>query len=147
MEYVSKRIAEIAKERKMYIEIHLGSNCLKEPTYQQLIEWIFEYANTIECDLKDNIKWLEFWYQILIPEIQDNEFVLEGFIEMLLNWFENNNLYLIVFMTPNQYWQYNIDVYKDKKLIEEHQWDMLETKQEARHEGILKIFELIKENK
>ena len=36
---------------------------------------------------------------------------------------------------------------RDKKLIEEHQWDMLETKQEARHEGILKIFELIKENK
>ena len=48
-------------------------------------------------------------------------------------------------MTPNQYWQYNIDVYKEKNLIETNQWDMLNFKQQAKHESILKCFQILKE--
>jgi hypothetical protein len=92
MEYVSKRIAEIAKEKGFNIntiyyyssdpEIGLtfqfGTHIfnhntsidkISKPTYQQLIEWIFKLANTIECDLEDNIEWLEFWYNTLISEL------------------------------------------------------------------------------
>lgn len=63
-----KLVYDIDYPKEPVIEIGniIGDAELYAPTYYQLINWIFEWANTIECDLKDNVEWLSFWYNILI---------------------------------------------------------------------------------
>jgi hypothetical protein len=110
-------------------------------------------------------KHLEFWYNTLIPELYDtefgyqsdiknktlytdtiinvNEFVLEGFIGMLINWFEKNGYYFHIDKKHGKYCYHFQEGFKSTNLK-----DMLnqgyDTKQQARHFGILKCFELIK---
>jgi len=119
-------------------------------------------------------EWLEFWYNTLIPELIDirytklplntqefnikNEFVLEGFTGMLLNWFEKNHLYLLIETcgSKSDYpkYTYNLINLQDYKSSLNNKLENVEleyeelikgnTKQQARHIGILKCFELIK---
>ena len=96
-EYVSKRIAEIAKERgykaksfKFYdksneINTHWNHKEVNNndspfkyytaPTYQQLIEWIFKFdIPQDEYERQIIIQELEFWYNTLIPELCNVEY-------------------------------------------------------------------------
>jgi hypothetical protein len=179
MEYVSKRIAEIAKSKGMYVEMHLDSDSLKEPTYQQLIEWIFDFdkhfnysvhvgsnisiAQSNKIITQDRIEHLEFWYNTLIPELTSqfnivrndegkvamwikeptNEYVLEALTGMLINWFEKNGYTFDSGYNCNKNIYY-FDIKEDNQnlMISSTQKD---TKQQARHKGILKCFELLKE--
>ena len=144
MKHISERIAKIAIEKgfisKIPYELHTHL------TYQTLIEWLFDYkdqefpfiGNDAKVKLQLDAKWLEFWYNILMPELcptcggcesecsvidvhepdcyrcnfrnNTDEFVLEGFIGMLINWFEKNNFILYINYGYNDYphWSSNI---------------------------------------
>lgn len=155
MTTISKKLALIAKEKGWNIKI--PENKFDEifyilPTYEQLINWVFNdnnvkdhtpFNNIPEEFQKDILKHLEFWYNEIISEVQDNEFVLEGFVGMLINWLLNNGIHLTITSISQESWQYHVSRVGDSlgKLYEEDFY----SKQEARHEGILKCFQLIKE--
>lgn len=165
-EYVSLEIAKIAKEKRFntpclysyskegvlippdeelnkFTNKRLSDDDISAPTYQQLIEWIFEPCiyNENELGYKEQMKYLEFWYNTLIAELQDNEFVLEAFVGILINWFEKNGYYIIN-SKINGYYGYNFP-YKDTIIMNNIAYS---NKQQARHEGILKVFNLLKQD-
>jgi len=97
-EYVTKQIAQIAKEKGFnehcvrniwgYDEYESFTEPTKQenwttirlntPTYSQLIDWIFTFKNKIDYKevkgtngLIHEIAWVKFWYDLLINEMLD----------------------------------------------------------------------------
>jgi hypothetical protein len=198
MEYPSKRIAEIAKEkgfdfsgliyidsktklpvsnsgeRLKYFETEGKANIIKLPSYQELVEWIFQLKYLSDYDKEPLIKdaeWLEFWYNILIPELaqskctcgeplykenhnnnyyvccevcgvqyepdslhEENDFVLGGLTRLLINWFKKNGIRC--YMEEEDYY---VTVFNKRRIVK-----CCDTEQQARHEAIIKCFELMK---
>lgn len=144
-EFVSEEIVEIAKKHGFTnFSCICGGfpECIcndEDIRYTDLIEWIF-----IGRTKQELVTWLEFWYNTLIPELQDNEFILEGFVGMLLNWFQKKGYYLesetnIALQTYFIITNYN-------GLDDNIFWtDYYNSKQQARHEGIKQVFNLLKE--
>jgi len=168
--YVSNNLELLLKDTKDFPIMIKPELMNQRTTYQALIEWIFQpetiMFNSNQLGYRESIEWLEFWYNTLIPELCEcpikgcikdgtecigckdivwNEFVLEAFVGMLLNWFEKNELFLESTRTTiNKVW-YNC-IWDNKNCLLN---DLIayNNKQQARHKGILKYFELIKNEK
>lgn len=167
MEYVSLELMDILIQNGYN---HSSENTSNTANWYQVVNWIFRFddpADEYERQFINNN--LEFWYNTLIPELTRNcnqgmcsvnyfdgqkeeeiikcddcklsnynEFVLEGFISMLLNWFEKND---IKFHLDWQYEGWGYMCYTNNFT---HQSSTIGTKQQARHEGILKCFKLVR---
>ena len=161
--YVSKELALILKENGFnYHKFDL----IIAPTEQEAVDWIFD--NLTACDINDalldyDINQLKFWYTTLL----EHKFrLMHEFIGRLEEWFESNGLFLDIKPTRvtvesgyiTQYRVVIFDYRKNKsKLLyyDECNWhtfedgdsDILETKRQAKHEAIMKCFELLKTDK
>jgi hypothetical protein len=151
---------------------NLDANAPDSATWTELINWIFidgKIGNTFAA-----IDHLEFWYNTLLPELIDmkrwqpnvtgeelennkyymipiNEFVHEGFIGMLINWFEENGYDILVIpMYKKEVKEYCVSFKSNKGYVdflkENGKIAYFENAKLARHSGILRIFELLKEN-
>jgi hypothetical protein len=169
--YVSKELALILKKKGLpqgsknkYHEVKDGQPCNKTcfnhithpcehcgrlngiyyPQNEEVIDWVFEWANTMECDLKDNTEWLQFWYTILL----EHKFsLMYEFIGRLEEWFENNDVIVYPVIahreTIGNYWGYYINT--NAKFVGKFNYDdEFPTKKQAKHEAIRKCFELLK---
>lgn len=145
MEYVSKKIATIAN----FCKISAPKDwVLTQSTYQQLVESIFNrgYPMRKPLDVKEEVEWLEFWYNTLLPELQDNEFVLEGFVGMLLNWFERNGIEITSEHVHGMGFRYTIwEPTLEDVWIYLHETMIHNTRVEALHEAILEVFKILKQ--
>ena len=160
--YVAKELALILKEK--------GWNCGSDKDWyygiqsEEVLDWIFKqvfltdgwipsYYNPdnsgcepdAEPDFNEYNEWYLFWYKTLL----EHKFsLMYEFIGRLEEWFESNNLYPISYLLT-QGWQSDIHILISKELDEMEvinlstYWD---TKQQAKHEAIMKCFELLKEN-
>ena len=169
--YVSKGLALILKDRG-FNECSFDSNCSTTqglhtyiPDYEdglyipneQVLDWIFNHIDSVVKQINFNhsqkeylikqqkVEWLQFWYTTLL----EHKFgLMYEFIGRLEEWFESNNLYPISYLLT-QGWQSDIHILISKELDEMEvinlstYWD---TKQQAKHEAIMKCFELLKEN-
>lgn len=169
MNLVSKELALILKERGFkedccdYIEIRTISgkvnqwketapqnfnafdNLISVPTEHQVLDWLFK---DIE-NLTSTASYLEFWYNTLL-EYKFN--LMHEFIGRLEDWFENNNMLIVVEhcnVPIKNKWSFEIFRlpvgvivlwYKDTPFI-------YDTRTHAKHNAILKCFELLKEIK
>ena len=132
-------------------------------TEQEVVDWIFSEVSTRNYAKQGNVKWLQFWYTTLL----DHNFgLMHEFIGRLEDWFESNGLFLDIKPTRvtvesgyiTQYRVVIFDYRKNKsKLLyyDECNWhtfedgdsDILETKRQAKHEAIMKCFELLNSDK
>ena len=119
-------------------------------TNESLIDWIFKLVinNQPEKEqqkalFKNNLKWLHFWYTTLL----EHKFsLMYEFIGRLEEWFEYNEYYILPFRIKDG-WQVNIDYFQndsEEMLTDDNIKDYFDTKLQAKHEAIMKCFELIK---
>ena len=153
--YVSKDLALILKEKENSMCKDLDYS---NTTNESLIDWIFD--NLTACDINDalldyDINQLKFWYTTLL----EHKFrLMHEFIGRLEDWFESNGYYINV---ANRYNKKGITIndrvfsvsISHKKYHNESDYNTIrflkldiETKQQAKHEGIMKCFELLKTN-
>ena len=153
--YVSKDLALILKEKENSMCKDLDYS---NTTNESLIDWIFD--NLTACDINDalldyDINQLKFWYTTLL----EHKFgLMHEFIGRLEEWFESNGYYINV---ANRYNKKGITIndrvfsvsISHKKYHNESDYNTIrflkldiETKQQAKHEGIMKCFELLKTN-
>ena len=138
--YVSKELALILKEKGFnYHKFDL----IIAPTEQEAVDWIFD--NLTACDINDalldyDINQLKFWYTTLL----EHKFsLMYEFIERLKDWFEFNNIEFVNYKSINGNSYYiSIDTSKPPIIYKHH----FKTKQQAKHEAIMKCFELLKTN-
>lgn len=123
---------------------------IQAPTEHQVINWIYSFENynefetitTKEDEIRSKAQWFEFWYTILM----EHKFgLMYEFIGRLEEWFENNNKYIIVFPCLIGY-GFSITPTTSLKTIyvESNKIPINYTKQQAKHEAILKCFKLMK---
>ena len=153
--YVSKELALILKENGFnYHKFDL----IIAPTEQEAVDWIFDEIG-LESNPNTHIdyerKRLKFWYTTLL----EHKFgLMHEFIGRLEDWFESNGYYINV---ANRYNKKGITIndrvfsvsISHKKYHNESDYNTIrflkldiETKQQAKHEGIMKCFELLKTN-
>ena len=147
--YVSKELALILKEKGFdYHKFDL----IIAPTEQEAVDWIFD--NLTACDINDalldyDINQLKFWYTTLL----EHKFgLMHEFIGRLEEWFESNNIEFTILNNEEELvkecwvaikWNLSEDKTYYKNSIK---LQGTYTKQQAKHEGIMKCFELLKTN-
>ena len=140
--YVSKELALILKEKGFdYHKFDL----IIAPTEQEAVDWIFD--NLTACDINDalldyDINQLKFWYTTLL----EHKFgLMHEFIGRLEEWFESNDIYLFYNPVTNIH---TGKVVGHSFHIINNKWkgDIHLTKRQAKHEAIMKCFELLKTN-
>ena len=142
--YVSKELALILKEKENSMCKDLDYS---NTTNESLIDWIFD--NLTACDINDalldyDINQLKFWYKTLL----DHNFgLMHEFIGRLEEWFESNRFDL--FPNRSTYGEYYYTIYKYFGTVRRIKIDTsyFDTKQQAKHEAIMKCFELLKTDK
>ena len=137
MEYVSLELMNILIQNGYN---HSSENTSNTASWYQVINWIFRFddpADEYERQFINNN--LEFWYETLL----EHKFsLMYEFIGRLEEWFESNNLLITITSRSQESWQWHIQKPHDK-LGDLYDEDFY-TKQQAKHEAILKCFELIK---
>lgn len=163
--YVSKELALILED-KGFSKSFSSNSYYTTILSEEVIDWIFDEIG-LESNPNTHIhyerKRLEFWYTTLL----DHNFgLMHEFINRLEEWFESNGLFLDIKPTRvtvesgyiTQYRVVIFDYRKNKsKLLyyDECNWhtfedgdsDILETKRQAKHEAIMKCFELLNSDK
>lgn len=139
--YVSKELALILKDRgfsKSFSSNSYYTTILSE----EVVDWIFSEVSTRNYAKQGNVKWLQFWYTTLL----DHNFgLMHEFIGRLEDWFSSNDyeVHLIKYSGTNQC-AFSIQT---KNTYDCTRDDWYDTKQQAKHEAILKCFELLKSDK
>lgn len=151
---------------------HINVNAVDAWTEHQVIDWVFDldkfYPEQVSgCNIELNVihlninKHLQFWYTILL----EHKFsLMHEFIGRLEEWFEKCSLYIniqpyVSRKTKNIRYQIEImdciefhtwSITNDDTLEDIYEFEMNQkqyiTKQQAKHEAILKCFELLKKN-
>ena len=150
--YVSKELALILEEKENSMCKDLDYS---NTTNESLIDWIFKGIMDNHPNIVVKLEWLQFWYTTLL----EHKFgLMHEFIGRLEEWFESNGYYINV---ANRYNKKGITIndrvfsvsISHKKYHNESDYNTIrflkldiETKQQAKHEGIMKCFELLKTN-
>ena len=141
--YVSKELALILKENGFnYNQFDL----IIAPTEQEVVDWIFDEIG-LESNPNTHIdyerKRLKFWYTTLL---EHNFGLMHEFIGRLEDWFESNDIYLFYNPVTNIH---TGKVVGHSFHIINNKWkgDIHLTKQQAKHEAIMKCFELLNSDK
>ena len=139
--YVSKDLALILKENGFnYHKFDL----IIAPTEQEAVDWIFDEIG-LESNPNTHIdyerKRLKFWYTTLL----EHKFgLMHEFIGRLEEWFESNNIEFVDYKGVNGGSYYISTDTNKPPIIYKHRF---KTKQQAKHEAIMKCFELLKTDK
>lgn len=142
METASKELALILKEKGF------DEPCFNYYTEYQVLDWIFNEISTRNdyFTKEDNLKWLQFWYTTLLKHKFS---LMYEFIGRLEDWFESNGIILEVVKDillrniKNRKYHFHVYTSETECLFN----GIFDTKQQAKHEAILKCFELLKQNK